>query len=179
MGIGDISWDMFLPFKWSCLAYRTLIKVIRNYLNITVGIMLIMLIGVYSPPSCLDICKHYGYQVQVGNFTGLVDIIKYFSHIYNTMVIIKIVIWLNHYSDVIICAMASQITGVSIACPTVCSGAHQRKYQGSASLASVMGIHRRPVDSMKKRGNAENVSIWPSNRDDSCQYDKLQHHHWQ
>ena len=55
-----------------------------------------------------------------------------------------------HYSDVIKGAMASQITGVSIACSTVCSGADQRKYQSSSSLAFVKAIHRRPVDSPHK-----------------------------
>ena len=39
----------------------------------------------------------------------------------------------NHYSDVIMSAMALQITGVSSACSTVCSGADQRKHQSSAS----------------------------------------------
>ena len=43
-------------------------------------------------------------------------------------------------------AMASQITGVSIVCLTVCSGADQRKHERSASLVFVRGIHRWPVD---------------------------------
>ena len=51
-----------------------------------------------------------------------------------------------HNSDVIMSAMASQITGDSI----VCSGANQRKHQSSASLAFVRGIHRWPVDSLHK-----------------------------
>ena len=55
-----------------------------------------------------------------------------------------------HYSDVIMSAMASQITGVSIVCSTVCSGAGQRKHQSSASLAFVRGIHRWPVVSLHK-----------------------------
>ena len=42
-------------------------------------------------------------------------------------------------------AIASQITGVSIAYSTVCSGADQRKHQSPASLAFVRGIHRWPV----------------------------------
>ena len=45
---------------------------------------------------------------------------------------------------------ASQITCVTIACATVCSGADQRKHQSSASLAFVRGIHRWPVDSPHK-----------------------------
>ena len=47
-------------------------------------------------------------------------------------------------------AMASQITGVSIVHSTLCSGANQRKYQSSASLAYVRGIHRSPVNSSHK-----------------------------
>ena len=52
-----------------------------------------------------------------------------------------------HYSDVIMSVMASQITGISTVCSTVCSGADQRKYQSSPLLALVRGIHRWPVDS--------------------------------
>ena len=38
----------------------------------------------------------------------------------------------------------SQITGVSIVCSTICSGAEQRKHQSSALLAFVMGNYRWP-----------------------------------
>ena len=50
-----------------------------------------------------------------------------------------------HYSDAIMRAMASQITGVSIVCSNLSSGAGQRKHQSSASLAFVRGICRWPV----------------------------------
>ena len=52
----------------------------------------------------------------------------------------------KHYNDVIMSAMASQITGLSIVCSTVYSVADQRKHQSSASLAFVMGIQLRPVN---------------------------------
>ena len=52
----------------------------------------------------------------------------------------------THYSDVIVGAMASQITSLTI----VSSGAYQRKHQSSASLAFVRGIHRWPVNSPHK-----------------------------
>ena len=52
----------------------------------------------------------------------------------------------EHYSDVIMSSMASQMTGVSILCSTVCSGAHHRKHQSSTLLAFVRGIHRWIVD---------------------------------
>ena len=47
-------------------------------------------------------------------------------------------------------AMASQITSFTIAYSTFYWGADQRKHQGSASLAFVWGIHRRPVNSPQK-----------------------------
>ena len=55
-----------------------------------------------------------------------------------------------HYNDVIMSAMASQITGVSIVYWTVCSGADQRIHQSSASLVFVGGFHRWPVYSPHK-----------------------------
>ena len=45
---------------------------------------------------------------------------------------------------------ASQITSVTISYPTVCSGADQREFQSSASLAFVRGIHLWPVHSPHK-----------------------------
>ena len=47
-----------------------------------------------------------------------------------------------HYDDVIMSAIASQITSLTIVYSTVYSGADQRKHQSSASLAFVCGIHR-------------------------------------
>ena len=41
----------------------------------------------------------------------------------------------NHYNDVTMSAMASQITSLTIVYSTVYSGAYQRKHQSSASLA--------------------------------------------
>ena len=55
-----------------------------------------------------------------------------------------------HYNDVIMSAMASQITSLTSVYRTVFSGADQRKHQSSASLAFVRGIHRWPVNSPHK-----------------------------
>ena len=55
-----------------------------------------------------------------------------------------------HYSDVIMGAMAFQITSLTIVYSTVYSSADQRKHQSSASLAFVLGIHRWPVNSLHK-----------------------------
>ena len=64
-----------------------------------------------------------------------------------------------HYGDFIMCAIASQITGVSLVCSTVCLGIDQRKHQSSASLAFM----NPPVTSgfpSKRASNAEKVSRW-------------------
>ena len=63
----------------------------------------------------------------------------------------------GHYSDVIMSAIASQITSVSIVCLTVCSAANQWKLQSSASLAFMRGIHRWPANSLHKRPVTQNM----------------------
>ena len=55
-----------------------------------------------------------------------------------------------HYDDVIMCAITSQITSLTIVYSTVYSDADQRKHQSSASLAFVWGIDRGPVNSPHK-----------------------------
>ena len=70
-----------------------------------------------------------------------------------------------HYCDVIIAAMASQITSLAITYPTVCSGAVQRKLQRSASLAFVRGIHGWPVNSPHKVQLREKCFIMHFTRD--------------
>ena len=55
-----------------------------------------------------------------------------------------------HNSDVIMGAIASRVTSLTIVYSTVYSGADQRKHQSSASLAFVWGIHRWPVNSPHK-----------------------------
>ena len=57
----------------------------------------------------------------------------------------------NHYDEVILNAIASQITSLTIVYSIVYSDVDQRKHQSSASLAFVWGIHRGPVNSPHKR----------------------------
>ena len=61
----------------------------------------------------------------------------------------------SHYSVVIMGAMASQITSLTIVYLILNSGADQRKHQSSASLVFVTGEFPAQMAS-----NAENVSIW-------------------
>ena len=55
-----------------------------------------------------------------------------------------------HYSDIIMSTMMSKITHLMIVFSTVYSGADQRKYQNSVSLAIVREIHWWPVNSLHK-----------------------------
>ena len=57
---------------------------------------------------------------------------------------------LVHYCDVTMASTESQIIRLTIVYSTVYSDADQRKYQSSASLAFVRGIHRWPVKSPHK-----------------------------
>ena len=57
---------------------------------------------------------------------------------------------LTHYDDVIMDAIASLITSLTIVYSTVSSDADQRKHQSSASLAFVWGIHRWLMNSPHK-----------------------------
>ena len=56
----------------------------------------------------------------------------------------------EHYSDVIMVAIASEISSLTIVYSIVYSGADQKKYKSSASLAYVRGIHWWPVNSTHK-----------------------------
>ena len=56
----------------------------------------------------------------------------------------------NHYDDVLIDAISSLITSLTIVYSTNYSDADQRKHQSSTSLTFVWGIHRGPVNSPHK-----------------------------
>ena len=56
----------------------------------------------------------------------------------------------QHYSDIIMSRMASQITSLTVVYSTVYSSTDQRKHQSFASLAIVRGIHRWLVNSPHK-----------------------------
>ena len=55
-----------------------------------------------------------------------------------------------HYNDIIMGAIASQITSLTIVYSSVYSDADQRKHQSSVSLAFMRGIHRGLVNSPHK-----------------------------
>ena len=68
-----------------------------------------------------------------------------------------------HYRDIIMGAMASQITSLTIVYSTVYSGANQRKHQCFASLGFLRGTQRSPVNSPHK---------WPVTRK-MCPFDDV------
>ena len=66
---------------------------------------------------------------------------------------------MSHYSDVIMGAMALQITSLTTVYSTVYSGADQRKHQSSASLAFVGWIHRWPRNATRKMFPFDDVIV--------------------
>ena len=66
----------------------------------------------------------------------------------------------QHYNDVIMTTIASQITSLTVVYSTVYSDADQRKHQSSVSLAFVWGIHRDRWIPHTKGQLRRNVSIW-------------------
>ena len=55
-----------------------------------------------------------------------------------------------HYTDIIMGAIASQITSLTTVYSTLYTDADQRRHQSSASLAFLRGIHPGPVNSPHK-----------------------------
>ena len=109
---------------------------------------------------CLQSCTICSYHVVV------IDIVKlvwwlivcslWFDNENRTKHKYVLTSWLIHLHQVVqecsitMNAMASQIISLTIVYSTIYSGSDQRKYQSSASLAFVRGIHRWPVNSPHK-----------------------------
>ena len=71
---------------------------------------------------------------------------------HNTMVTLnRTILWRKiHCNDIIMSAMASQITSLAIVYSTAFSAADERKHQSSTSLAFVRGLHRWSANSPHK-----------------------------
>ena len=68
----------------------------------------------------------------------------------------------SHYDDVIMGAIASQITSLTIVYSTIYSDADHRKHQSSASLAFVWGIPRTNDQLRGKCFHVMTSSWWPN-----------------
>ena len=103
--------------------------------------------AVYHPddipchPKLSGLLKWYGWDSRYFTFSPLAVALRWIDGGMNLT---------RHYCDVIMDAMASQITILTIVYSTVYSDADRRRHQSSASLASVRGIHRGPVNSPHK-----------------------------
>ena len=95
------------------------------------------------------------------NLAALHYTAKSMGHMCNTLQKIPALLCtVCNYRDVIMSAMASQITSIPIVCSAVCSGGDQTTYQSSALLAFVRGIHRWQVDSRHKIFPFDDVIIY-------------------
>ena len=85
---------------------------------------------------------------QIFTNDSVLNVWNMFNNVWLRINISQIIMW--HCNDVIMSAVASQITSLTIVYSSVYSGTDQRKYQSSASLAFVWVIHRWPVNSPDK-----------------------------
>ena len=84
-----------------------------------------------------------------------------------------------HYSDVIMRAIAAQITVIMVFYPTVCSGTDQRVHQSSTSLAFVGGNSTVTGEfPAQKTSNEENVSIWWRHHVETCLFNAISNNSW-
>ena len=78
-------------------------------------------------------CRYHSFVISHRNDNGMMrQYVIWYENVLHDM----------HYTDVIMITMASQITSFTVVYSIVYSDADQRKYQSSASLAFVRGIHR-------------------------------------
>ena len=84
----------------------------------------------------------------------------YMGKVSNYHATIRQTVFIIHYTDVIMGAIASPITSLTIVYWTLYSGADQRKHQSSMSLTFVRGIPRWPVNSPHKWSVTRKMSIW-------------------
>ena len=98
-----------------------------------------------SPSACAHVFNCGGHDAYAISQAHMGILILTFIHKFLIFQVLHINV--IHYNNVIMSAMASQITSLTIVYSTVYSGEDQRKYQSSASLVYVWGIHRWPMNS--------------------------------
>ena len=135
--ISCYQWLNFWRRRCTCNQIISPFSQIKFYANLSVS-------RIISTMYAKSQCYFLSYAVLLDNYILGSLILVFFLWFGNSL------ISLSHYNNVIMSAMESQITGVSIVYSTVCSGAAQRKHQRSASFAFMGGIHRWPVNSPHK-----------------------------
>ena len=173
--LGNVIFKMATILFWpQCVKYNTLTKYLhrfvdprRHFCDLPVGKPALFLLTTPRPLMISTYLRHSTWGLRLAVLAELprpspvdpsrldavtVQIIK---QVYGKMEkgrkSIDIALELRlHYSDVVMGAMAYQITSLAIVYSTVYSGADQRKHQSYASLAFGWGIHRWPVHSPHK-----------------------------
>ena len=102
-----------------------------NALGITIVTPSIMFLSLYTQPTLMT--------SNVGDVPVPATVSQWGERVGNDAHETNAWIRKRHYSDVTMSAVASQITGISTVFSIVCSGAHYRKHQNSASLAFERG----------------------------------------
>ena len=100
--------------------------------------------NLYDMPHLIRICSFYWCLCTTSDLwtLGRVSVTRETAQCYTQQGI--------HYNDVIMGAIASQITSLTTVYSIVYSDADKKKHQSSASPAIVRGIHRAPVNSPHK-----------------------------
>ena len=107
-----------------------------------------MWLGVFLIQTAANLCLRY--------FLSVVLEDKHYVYIFHShlhflgQILVSNTIDVNHYDDVIMTMLESQITSLTVVYSIVYSGVHQRKHQSSASLAFPAQM----------ASYAENASIW-------------------
>ena len=108
----------------------------------------------YTQATAIYIIEDMSPKISTDNMTSNDDLTR--GTRASTGLVLAIFARNTHYCDVIMGAMASQLTSLTTVYSTVYSGTYKKsKHQSSASLAFVRGIHRLPVNSPHK---------WPETR---------------
>ena len=114
-------------------------------------------VGKYLASSAIG-CLWWGWRLYFP-WSGRIQsmtILVLWTHMISPATVMSVSLWnsqhksFSYYSDVIMGAIASQITSLMIVYSTVYSDEDQRKHQSSTSLAFVRGIHQWLVNSLHK-----------------------------
>ena len=106
----------------------------------------------YSGNLCLISQKTISINLKISQYTVNSNSTAWKNYMADKISKVLIITTVIHYNDVIMSAITSQITSLTIVYSTVYSDADQRKHQSSASLAFVAGIHRWLVNSPRTKG---------------------------
>ena len=147
--VHTLVYTLHPSLRW-CMQYRVILdRVMWHQTVSTESLRHYAFVNCTQMPCTLYLCSIHHMLPYIYNRTGSQPVGTPAMH--NLSVLITGVKFKSqHYSDVIMGMIVSQITSLTIVYSTLYSDADQRKHQSSASLAFVRGIHRGPVNSPHK-----------------------------